>query len=277
MTEIDAALVLDPDWAEAHHLAARIAASQGNMARTEQEIEVALRLAPDDLDIRATKAAVLAWRFPFEALHQFDAILERSADHIYAHGQRARILVTQLADPRAAIPDLNFILSGDSPATEYLPLRAQAYLMLGRAHDAVADYNAALKLDPGRLYLVLGRAAALAESGDDRAALADYDTVLGTIGESRRPYAICCDQLSRALMERAAVLIRIKRFSDAAADMSAAITNGGRPAVLRAELYLRQHGFPQVQLDGRDSPALRAAVEACFALDSCSRAFLLAI
>jgi hypothetical protein len=98
--------------------------------------------------------------------------------------------------------------------------------------------------------------------------------VLGT-SRSHPNYAICCDQLSRALMERQ----NSSSCGEALCRCRGRHVGGDRdrPAVLRAELYLRQHRFPQFPLDGQDWPALREAVEACFALDSCSGAFLQAI
>jgi tetratricopeptide (TPR) repeat protein len=269
MAAIDKALALDPDWPEGHHLAARIAAALPDIARAEQEIEIALRLAPDDLDVRATKAAILAWRFPEEALLQFNLILDRSADHIYAHGQRAKLLL-QFDRPDLAVRDLDFVLNVDRAATEYLPLRAEANLKRGRPLDAIADYNAALKLDPGRLWLMLGRAKAFAESGDEDAAIADYDTVLGPVGsDKRRPYAISGEDLSRSLTERAKVLVRVKRFADAVTDMMAALATGDRRSMLRIQVFLRQNGYPETPLDGRDSTALRTTLHACFGLNSC--------
>jgi hypothetical protein len=39
--------------------------------------------------------------------------------------------------------------------------------------------------------------------------------------------------------------------------------------VLRVQVFLRGNGFPDVPLDGRDSPALRHAIASCFGLNAC--------
>jgi len=269
-SETDIALDLLPDWAEAHHLAARIAAANADVPRAQKEIAAALALAPEDLDFRATNAAILDWRAPFEAFKEFNDIATKDPAHRYARGQRARLLV-EFRHPDDAMMDLNFLLSGKQPAFDYLPLRAQANLMRGRPRDAVADYTTALELNPGRVDLVTARAAAFEAAGDDEAALRDYDTLLGPVGAEKAPYAISGDQLGAPLMERAKILVRAKRFADAATDMSAAIAQGGKRTVLKAQLFLRHNNFPEVPLDGRVSPELRTALQSCFALNACTQ------
>ena len=51
--------------------------------------------------------------------------------------------------------------------------------------------------------------------------------------------------------------------------MTKAAEPGGTPSVLRLEVYLRQHGYPDIALDGRASDALVNAIRACFRLDAC--------
>jgi hypothetical protein len=63
--------------------------------------------------------------------------------------------------------------------------------------------------------------------------------------------------------------VHLKRFADAAAEMASALNTGGKPAVLRAQIFLRHNGFPQTPLDGRDSDGLRESLQACFGLNSC--------
>jgi tetratricopeptide (TPR) repeat protein len=267
-SEIDQALEIDPGWAEPRHLSARLAMATADVQRAESDIAIALKLAPDDMDVRATSAAILEWRSPREALVEFDNIASAAPTHIYSRGQRARLLV-QLGQPGAAMGDLDFLLNGDQPATEYLTLRAAASLQLGHPLDAVADYNAALKVEPGQLSVLIARAAVFVLAGDDASALRDYDTILGPVGSERPPYAIGGEQLAFPLMERAKILVRGKRFTDAAADIARAIQIGGKNAVLKAQLFLRRNNFSDTPIDGRDSRQLREALKSCFALNSC--------
>ena len=61
----------------------------------------------------------------------------------------------------------------------------------------------------------------------------------------------------------------LKRFNDAAVEAVNALEAGGRRSFLRAQIFLRQNGFPEVPLDGQPSEDLRKAIQACMALNSC--------
>jgi hypothetical protein len=125
-----------------------------------------------------------------------------------------------------------------------------------------------LKESPRRFDILTARAMAYEAIGDDQAALDDYDAILGPIAGPPN-IVMKEDKLAKYHMQRALILIRLKRFSDASADMMNSISAGGRRSVLRAQVYLRQNGFPETPLDGQDSAGLRAALKSCFGLNSC--------
>ena len=124
--------------------------------------------------------------------------------------------------------------------------------------------------------LLAERARAYELGGDFGAALADLDTILGPVGE-KPAYAIGGDQYGRFLMQRALIQARLHRLADAASDMMVAVTSGGRPSILRAQVFLRRNGFPEVSLDGSDSPEMRKALEVCFGLNACFQAIMQSI
>jgi hypothetical protein len=72
-------------------------------------------------------------------------------------------------------------------------------------------------------------------------------------------------------MRRALIFVRTKQFDAAATDMTKAAEAGGTPSVPRLEVYLRQHGYPDIAFDGRTSDALVNAIRACFRRDACSQ------
>jgi hypothetical protein len=80
------------------------------------------------------------------------------------------------------------------------------------------------------------------------------------------------NERAKLLTGRAFSYVRLRRFEDAANDVVAAISIGGTQAILRHQVLLRRSGFPEVPLDGHDSPNLRRALIACFGLDACSQA-----
>lgn len=100
--------------------------------------------------------------------------------------------------------------------------------------------------------------------------LADYSAILGAPG-NKPFYAIAGDLLGRYLMQRATIFMRMKQFDAAATDMTKAVEAGGTASVLRPQVYLRQHGFPDIAIDGRPSDALVDAIRACFRLNGCSQ------
>jgi tetratricopeptide (TPR) repeat protein len=266
--EADAALALDPDNAKIRHLAARVAMSMGDYLRAERDLAIALWQSPDDPNIAASNAALLELQQNLDtALDAFSEILARHPDHAFSRLARAKLFLS-LAQPQNAIADFDVLLAGDNPDSALLPLRATAYLQINEPERAIADYTKALAEHPEQLELVLGRATAAMLAGDDNAALADFDTILGPVGGVSR-YAIGGDQLAKYRTQRAFVFVHLKRFADAAAEMAHALDAGGRPAVLRAQIFLRHSGFPQTPLDGRDSDGLRQSLQACFGLNSC--------
>ncbi len=266
--EADAALALDPDNAAMHHLAGRLAMSMGDYPRAEHDLTIALRQSPDDPDIAASNAALLELQQNLDAaLDAFSEILARHPDHTFSRLARAKLWLS-MAQPENAIADLDTLLAGGNPDSALLPLRASAYLQINEPERAIADYTKALADHPEQLELMLGRATAAMLAGNDNAALADFDTILGPVGGTSR-YAIGGDQLAKYRTQRAFIFVHLNRFADAAAEMANALDAGGKPAVLRAQIFLRHNGFPQTLLDGRDSDGLREALQACFGLNSC--------
>jgi tetratricopeptide (TPR) repeat protein len=268
LSEADAALELDSNNADVHHLAARLAMSMGDLTRAAREIALALQQSPDDANLQATNAVRLELQqTPEAALRAFNDILSRHPDHAFSREARAKLALS-MGMPADAIADLSILLAGANPKTELLPLRATAYVQINKPELAIADYTRAMAEHPQQLDLLSGRAIAYALAGDDTAALADLDTILGPIGGTPR-YAIGGDQLIQYRTQRAFVFRRLKRFADAATEMINALNDGGRAAVLRAQIFLRHNGFPETPLDGRDSDTLRTALQACFGLNSC--------
>jgi Tfp pilus assembly protein PilF len=265
--EADEALKLNPADVDIRHLVARLAMSIGDNNRAEREIKIALQQRPDDANLQATNAARLLDTRYDEALREFDQILSTHPDHRFSRESRAGLLLT-LGRAREAVADLDILLASDHRDAKLLAQRGMANLAAGNPQQAVADITEALKDIPGGYYLLIERAAANEILGDDEAALRDYDTLLGPIG-GQPNYAIGGNELAKFRMQRALVSVRLKRFSDAAAEAIAALNVGGRRSLLKAQIFLRQNGFPEIPLDGQSSENLRTAMQACMGLNSC--------
>lgn len=265
--EADAALKLTPDDGDVRHLVARLAMSVGDTGRAEREFAILLQQRPDDANIQASSATRLLLVNGEEALRAFNKVLASHPDHLYSRESRAKLLL-QLGQPDAAIADLNVLLSSDDRRADLLSLRATANLSTGHPRRALPDLTKALKQYPGRADLVSARALTNELLGDDQAALNDYETLLGPVGSSPN-HVIGGDQLAKFRMQRAFVLVRLKRFEDAATDAVDALAAGGNRPVLRAQVFLRQNGFPEIALDGQPSDQLRKVMQACMGLNAC--------
>jgi tetratricopeptide (TPR) repeat protein len=136
--------------------------------------------------------------------------------------------------------------------------RAQAYFAYGDPQHALADYNAAIKLDPSNASLYYDRAVVFAAQSNDPAALQDLNKAIGL--NSKFAPALRLQAKIRgaggnhggALADVAALLLRAKvhsarhNYSGALADYSEAIRLQPKNAVLwsdRGYVCLRQHDY----------------------------------
>jgi tetratricopeptide (TPR) repeat protein len=265
--EANEALNASPGDIDIHHLVARLALSIGDADRAEQEIKIALQQRPNDANLQATDASRLISARPREAVRLFDRVLREHPDHRFSRESRAKLELA-LGFPAETIADVDVLLADMPKDRILLSLRADANLARGNSKEAVADLSKALEESPGDFGLLSQRAMANTLVGDDDATLADFNTLLGPIGGTPN-YAIGGEQLSKYRMQRALILVRMKRFSEAATDAISALNVGGRRSLLRAQIFLRNSGFPQIPLDGQTSEALSQAMKACMGLNSC--------
>jgi tetratricopeptide (TPR) repeat protein len=265
--EADEALKLNPDDVDTRHLVARLALSTGDSDRAEHEIEIALQQRPDDASLQATNAARFIDERPDEALRLFNQVLAGHPDHRFSRESRARLQM-RLGHPKEAIADLDILLAGKERDTNLLALHADANSAAGNLKQAVADLTEALRGSPGNFGLLTERATVNEMLGDDNAALVDLDALLGPVG-SNPNYAVGGNQLAQYQMQRAFVFVHLKRFADAAADAVNSLNSGGRESLLKAQIFLRHNGFPDVPLDGQSSESLKQAMQACMGLNSC--------
>lgn len=277
--EIDAGLAVNPDDFELRLLSARMAITvldpaSYDAARAERDIKWALKLKPHDSDARATYIAFMrATVHGDHVLRLFGDVLADDPRHDYSRLERAKLL-QEFGLHRAAIRDFD-ILAAKDPAS-ILPLRGESHVAVKDYTAAVDDFTDALRISPNDLAVLGARADAYERLGEDDKAIADYDAILGPVGANAPRYAIGGDRLGRYWVRRALVFVRLERHKDAATDMMSALLTG-KSSIARAQVILRQNGFPEVPLDGRDSPALRNALQVCFGFKACSQAITRAI
>ena len=283
LKETGAALALDGDNADARHLAARLAYTLLDIDRAEREIIIARRLKPHDPRIGTTYADILiARRANREAVGVFDDVIRSHPDYLFAREERAT-LFTHLGqccargNYRVALDDYEYLIRHKAPDPVLLAKRAAINLAVGETKLAAADLSAALQLVPDRVDLLIERAQAYAKLGQDESAVKDYDAILADAAPGTPLHAMPDNKRARLLVQRAQSLVELKRFADAVKDAVAAMSVGGKAAILRAEILLRRHGFPDVPIDGENSATLRQALGACFGLKTCYQPVIHAI
>ncbi|MGH8318136.1 MAG: tetratricopeptide repeat protein [Steroidobacteraceae bacterium] len=136
--------------------------------------------------------------------------------------------------------------------------RAQAYLAYGDPQHALADYNAAIKLEPSSAALYYDRAVVFAAQPDDHAALQDLNKAIA-LNSNFTPALRLRAKLNgagpnsggapadvHALLLQAKIHSARHDYTDALADYSQAIRLQPRNAVLwsdRGYVCLRQHDY----------------------------------
>jgi predicted Zn-dependent protease len=189
LVEAEEALKLSPQDVDIRHLVGRIAMSIGENDLAEREFRLALQQRPNDPDIEASDATRLLNLSQEGALRSFDSIVEAHPDHRYSRESRAELLM-KLGQPDRAMKDLDTLLARDGHDVRLLALRANANIVSGRPQQAIADLTEALKQSTARPDLITLRAMAYEMKGDDNAALKDYEAVLGPIGALQPTYVM---------------------------------------------------------------------------------------
>lgn len=274
LADVEAALAIDGNDAAAHHLAGRLALTLFDIDRADKELVIARRLKPNDPKIETSYAVVLSGRGAnLEATHILGNVIAQNPRYLYPRLQRAQTNLS-LAECcgagywRPALADYNMLIYRAKPNAMLLAARAHILLALGDPKKAAADLTAALELAPNRSDLIRDRARAYAMEGKYEDAVGDYAALLEVQGGSPIHPMLGNDR-AKVLMDRANVFFDMHRYEDAAKDAVASVAQGGRPAVLRAQIMLRRHGFSDLPLDGEISDQMRQALSACFGLQSC--------
>ncbi|MGO4712588.1 tetratricopeptide repeat protein [Bradyrhizobium sp. 2TAF24] len=261
---LDDAVAADPANVTARVLRARARMEiAGDDARAD--IAAALALDPDNVDALATRAFLIR-DDPPNALQNVNAALARAPHHADALWIRATLL-TRLGAPDKAVRDLDEALAAEPGFTQARRTHAQLLMRMGQYARVEADASAMLAERPDQQTYEL-RAAARTALGNHAGAIEDLDAVLDTARGPRPP--IGKEQVG-LYIQRALALVRTGNSQAARRDLNTVVGLGGLRAVLQMQVYLRQHGFPDIALDGKRSDALDEAMIACFVNEACGR------
>jgi tetratricopeptide (TPR) repeat protein len=226
-----------------------------------------LQIDPAHSDAHATKAFALQGIDPSFALSEATTARAINPENPDALWIRAFLLASAGRLPEAE-QDLNAAIAIEPDLSRALMARAEIRAMMGKNEDALQDASAVLALgqDPAALQL---RAVVRGASGDYAGALDDLNALLGPPGERGQPSIL--PSMVNLYIQRAILLTRTDRPTEARSDLEAITKLGGARAIMQMQIYLRGHGFPDLTLDGKRSDKLDDALKACFINDACGR------
>ncbi len=148
-------------------------------------------------------------------------------------------------------------LSGSDLALA-LSARALAYSVQGRYEQAISDYDASLKLDPGSAIALNNRAWAYVKSGTPERGATDVEQALALDPDS--PHTL--DTRAHIFQSRGDAMRALR-------DYESAMRFGGEHIVKLYQCGLQAHSFYEGEIDGLFTNTLRRALEACVATTGC--------
>ena len=264
---LDQALKLDPDNVQALTLRGRLAIYDLDGRSAAVDINHALYLAPNDANLLATRGALTVMACECrQALADFNAALKSDPNNIDALFLRAKFyLVNQ--DPVRAFVDLTTSLALDPDDLRARLMRAKVQLLRKDYDLATLDADKVIAARPHDTDALLTRAVARKSAGDEAGAIDSYTALLeGPAGVSGM---LGIPAFRDAMLERARLYLKLKRFDEAKRDLSAIVAQGGQKTILKLQLFLHGDGFPNVDITGARSAAFDSALAACFSDTVC--------
>ncbi|HTI66805.1 MAG TPA: aspartyl protease family protein [Caulobacteraceae bacterium] len=177
LADLNETLRLKPDDSDSLLMRAELYLRQGDEDRARRDFDSAIRAAPADSTPLMRRAAVYANTERFEpALGYYDQwIAQNPKDmrlHVALNGSCFMRAVLG-RDLEGALADCDAALKLQPGGSGYLDSRALVHLRLGHVDEAIADYDAALKAQPKRAFTLYARSVARQRKGDQAGADAD--------------------------------------------------------------------------------------------------------
>ena len=171
-------LIEDDSTAMALKLRARLWTVKGEFDQALKDIDQALELEPQDLQLFLMRARLyhLEGRNAL-AKTDVDRVLQANPDFPVALDLHSSIAAT-MGEFDEAVKDMNVLLEQDPENIRY-KLQLAVYLnAMGNSRKAIEIFTAVLKAEPGNAVAIRGRADAYLSIGEHKKAIADYEAAL---------------------------------------------------------------------------------------------------
>ncbi|MBS0332543.1 MAG: tetratricopeptide repeat protein, partial [Proteobacteria bacterium] len=182
MADLDEALRRKPDDPEALLRRGELYLASRDVPRAKADFEQAISLAPDrpDLPAAAGNAYIGAGQYDL-AIGQLDAWIAahpRSDNLALAQTSRCYARAAANKELDKALADCDAALRNDR-VSQVMQVRALVLLRLNRLEEAIAQYTAAIKAQPGDAIALYGRGVAELKKGDKASGDADIAAATG--------------------------------------------------------------------------------------------------
>ncbi|MCI0340132.1 MAG: tetratricopeptide repeat protein [Planctomycetales bacterium] len=178
LQDLDEAVRIAPDRPEIRVNRAAARRRRGDAGGAVEDLDEAIRLRPDYATARNNRAGLRRASQDLRgALEDLDGALRARPDYADALGNRGNVHL-DLGDPEAAVRDYTASLELRPGHVETIYHRGNAWRALGDPDRAIADYTAAIEREPRHAWAWNNRALARRERGDLEGARGDYDTIL---------------------------------------------------------------------------------------------------
>ena len=164
--DVEAALKLEPDSAEALGQLAQLQAESGDLTEAIATYASALATSPDNVAFLVKRGIAYV---RLDDASRADADFQRARELTTDPGGFNRMCwekATAGVALESALVDCNAALEKAPHAASYSDSRGLVLLRLGRIDDAIADYDGALAKNPNLASALFGRAVAWARKGD---------------------------------------------------------------------------------------------------------------
>jgi tetratricopeptide (TPR) repeat protein len=166
IVDADEALRLDPKQADAYHIRANAYSGKGEHARAIADYDRSIALDPD-LDVFANRGRTYIAAGNHErGIADFDHTLKLDPKAEQVRYERC-VAYHALGRLDAALEDCSEVIR-TNPGKVVFDRRGVIHFTRGEFAKAIADFSAAMKLEPGRPFSMYGRGIARIKSGDKR-------------------------------------------------------------------------------------------------------------
>ena len=269
---LDAAVAADPTYVPAILARAEWFVLDNKGYDAVKLLEPARAANPHDVDLLVmTGRANAALKLPERALQFFSDALKVDPDHMRAYYESGRVyeMANDFANAAEAYRkageryDPSYVSQGWVGIEHPYLAAARSYNRLGETDKALALLtNVIDHSPPGSVlpYIFEQRASEYEMLGFNNEAIADLTSALRFAPPNEH---------TPLLFKRALLYKKVGKRQEAEEDFGRAIRNSDRRSILRMQVYLRNHGYTEVVINGVADPGLLKLISACLAVAKC--------